>query len=384
MTVLLQRRVTAGPSEIITIIAASVLQDFVIPVLKTPEPLDEDSSLVLPFPDPPGAGQVQQVAPGILWARIPLPFRLDHVNVYFIHDGDGWAVVDTGVADDPARRAWSALLEGPLAGQKLTRLIVTHFHPDHIGLAGWLCERFDLPLLTSLTSYLGCLNISLNPGSAEATSYRDFYRSHGMSPEIADLVATRGHEYLQMVAPLPPTFTRVVAGDTLTIGSRSFEVMMGNGHAPDQLMLYNASDKIFLAADQVLAKITPNISVWEIDPDGDPLGLYLRSLQAIIERVPPDALVLPGHRLPFIGLHTRCRELAEHHRERCARIARACRAAPHSVAELVPVLFTRELDAHQLSFAFSETHAHVNAMVHRKELVWTLRQDRVTRTVVAP
>jgi glyoxylase-like metal-dependent hydrolase (beta-lactamase superfamily II) len=339
--------------------------------------------LTFPFPEAPETGQVRQVAPGILWTRIPLPFRLDHVNVYLIEDGDGWAVLDTGIADDATRSVWRALLSGPLAGRRLTRLIVTHFHPDHIGLAGWLCERFDLPLLTSLSGYLGCLNISLNPEAREAKPYRDFYLRHGMLPEMADLVATRGHAYLRMVTPLPPTFSRVVAGEILTIGGRAFEVLFGDGHAPDQLMLYCSADNVLLSADQVLAKITPNISVWEVDPDGDPLGLYLRSLGTVATQVPAEALVLPGHQLPFYGLHVRCRELAHHHEERCIMIVSACRSKPHSVADLVPVLFTRPLDPHQLSFAFSETHAHVNAMLHSGDLVWTQIQEGTTRTVIA-
>ena len=186
-----------------------------------------------------------------------------------------------------------------------------------------------------------------------------------------------------MVSGLPPTFMRLVAGDTLKIGGRSFDVLTGNGHAPEQVMLYCAADNIFLAADQVLAKITPNISVWAVDPEGDPLGLYLRSLQELQEQIPADALVLPGHQLPFYGLHTRSSELIAHHEVRCAAIAEACRAAPRSAAELVPVLFSRELDPHQMSFAFSEVQAHVNYMLRRGELAWVEGSDDIERVVAA-
>ncbi len=328
------------------------------------------ASLSFPFAEPPATGEVREVAPGILWTRIPLPFRLDHVNIYLIEDGDGWAVLDTGISNEPTRAVWEALVSGPLAGRRLTRLIVTHFHPDHIGLAGWLCERYELPLLTSQTCYLGCINISLSPGAMEAKPYRDFYLRHGMDEETARRVSTQGHGYLRMVSPLPPTFRRLVAGDALSIGGRRFEVLSGNGHAPEQLMLYLPEEKIFLAADQVLAKITPNVSVWAVDPEGDPLGLYMRSLRAISAHVAPDSLVLPGHQLPFLGVRQRCAELVAHHEERCAMIAVACAEGPKSVADLVPVIFHRPLDPHQLSFAFSEVHAHVNYMVGRGELAW--------------
>jgi glyoxylase-like metal-dependent hydrolase (beta-lactamase superfamily II) len=324
-----------------------------------------------------------EIAPGILWVRVPLPFRLDHINVYLIDDGDGWAILDTGLGNDATRALWEALAQGPLAGRRLTRLIVTHHHPDHIGLAGWLCERFELPMLTSETSYLFCQNVSLSPGALDAKPYRDFYLRHGVDEAITNRVATQGHGYLRMVSGLPPTFERLVAGDTLKIGGRSFDVLTGDGHSPEQVMLYCRTDHIFLAADQVLAKITPNISVWAVNPKDDPLGLYIRSLNAIKARLPADALVLPGHQLPFYGLHTRADELIAHHAMRCALIAEACRTTSHAAAELVPVLFPRQLDPHQLSFAFSETLAHVNFMLRRGELAWTEVEGGVERVAAA-
>jgi glyoxylase-like metal-dependent hydrolase (beta-lactamase superfamily II) len=341
-----------------------------------------DSTLTFPITEPPAPGEVIEIAPGILWARIPLPFRLNHINIYLIDDGDGWAVLDTGIGNEATRAIWTTMVSGTLAGRRLTRLIVTHFHPDHIGLAGWLCERFDLPLLTSQTSYLGCLNISLSPGALDAKPYRDFYLRHGLDEATTQRVVTQGHGYLKMVSSLPPTFRRLVAGDTLDIGGRSFGVLTGNGHAPEQVMLYCAADNVFLAADQVLARITPNISVWAVDPEGDPLGLYMRSLTELKAQVPADALVLPGHQLPFRGLHVRSDELIDHHRLRCAAIAEACRLAPRSAADLVPVLFHRDLDPHQMSFAFSEVQAHVNYMLRRGELAWVGSRNGVERVVV--
>ncbi|WEX12244.1 MBL fold metallo-hydrolase [Chelativorans sp. AA-79] len=323
-----------------------------------------------------------EVAPGILWTRIPLPFRLDHVNIYLIEDQGGWAVLDAGIGDDVTRAAWEALVAGPLAGKRLTRLIVTHFHPDHIGSAGWLCERFDIPLLTSQTAYLGCINISLSPGALDAKSYHDFYARHGLDPATTALVGSDGHRYLKMVTKLPPTFTRVVAGDILTIGGREFRVLSGDDHAPEQLMLHGPSENAFLAADQVIARITPNVSVWAVDPEGDPLGLYLRSLENITRNVPDEVLVLPGHQLPFHGLHERCRQLTGHHQERCNLIETACRQKAHTVADLVPVLFPRPLDPHQLGFAFSEVHAHVNSMLRLGKLTQRTDSDGTVRVTV--
>jgi len=335
-----------------------------------------------PFAKPPETGQIAEVAPGMLWVRIPLPFQLDHVNIFLVADDGGWAVIDTGIDNAATRAAWEALMAGPLKGERLTRLIVTHYHPDHIGLAGWLCQRFELPLFTSQTSYLGCLNISLSPGALDAKVYRDFYLRNGLDQAATDRVATQGHGYLKMVSGLPPTFRRLVAGDTLRLGGRDFAVMTGDGHAPEQVMLHCKSDNLFLAADQVLAKISPNVSVWAVEPDGNPLGLYLRSLKGLKRGLPEDVLVLPGHQLPFRGLRQRIKQLADHHEVRCTAIDKACRERPRSVAELLPVVFHRPLDPHQLSFAFSEVFAHVNHMLHDRRLAWA-ETERGTARVVA-
>lgn len=336
-------------------------------------------TLRYPFHEPPGIGRAIEVAPGIFWARVPLPFRLNHVNVYLIDDGDGWAVIDTGLDYEGGRAAWESLLAEPMHDRPITRVIVTHLHPDHIGLAGWLCRRFDAPMLTAQSSYLGCLDVALRPGTLTDGSYRDFYLHNGFDQETMEQINTEGHAYLWKVAPLPLTFSRVMAGDVLTIGGRRFSVMMCEGHAVDQIVLYCEADNLFLAADQVLAKITPNVSVWPVEPDGDPLGLYLRSLDEIKTSIPDDVLVLPGHQLPFHGLHTRCDELAVHHAARCDAIRDACAKRPRSAAELVPVLFHIELDAHQMGFAFSEVMAHVNYMLHRGELLRERTTDGVYR-----
>jgi glyoxylase-like metal-dependent hydrolase (beta-lactamase superfamily II) len=338
--------------------------------------------LRFPFPEPPAPGEPFEIAPGILWLRLPLPFRLNHINIFLIDDGDGWAVLDTGIANKVTREIWEALAAGPLAGRKLTRLIVTHFHPDHIGLAGWLAERFGAPLLTAQATYLQCLTISLSPGALDAPVYRDFYTRRGLAAEATAAVLTQGHAYLKMVTPLPPIFERIADGDRLKIGGRVFEVITGDGHAPELAMLYCAADKLFFAGDQVMEKISPNVSVWAVDPHGDPLGLYLRSLRDMKSRVGEDALVLASHHRPFFGLHERLGELAEHHAQRCGAIHEAART-PKTAAELLPVLFHRPLDPHEMSFAFSEVLAHMNYMLREGTLAWAGPQNGVERVIAA-
>lgn len=324
--------------------------------------------LQFPFETAPDYGAVTEIAPGLIWLRIPLPFRLDHVNIYLLEDGDGWAVIDTGISTSAAKAVWDGLFAGPLQGVRLTRVIVTHHHPDHIGLAGWLCQRFGAELLTSQSSFMSSRVISLAPQDFGSRHYFDFYSSHGMSAEAAGLVAIQGNEYLKLIEPLPRSFLRLVMGDQLVIGGRSFRVFSGDGHAPEQIMLYCEDEKLLFAADQVLEKISPNVSVFAGEPNGDPLGHFLRTLRLMRAELPDDVLVLPGHRRPFHGLHMRCAELEAHHEERCDRIRAACAQGPKSAADLVPVLFTRELDPHQMSFAFTETLAHANRLVRRGEI----------------
>ncbi len=324
-----------------------------------------------------------EIAHGILWARLALPFRLNHVNIYFLDDGDGWALIDTGLGDNATKAAWQPFIDGLLRERPLTRIIATHFHPDHVGAAGFLLQRFDVPLYMSATEYLQSLNIHLDPGALEADHYRRFYLDHGLDAQTTDRVVTSGHAYLKLTSGLPPTYHRVVAGDVLRVGGREFEVVTGGGHSPEEVMLLCRADKLFFAADQVLAQISPNVSVVAVDPDGDPLGYYLRSLRALKRDISNDVLVLPGHNLPFFGLHTRIDELIEHHALRCERILNACRALPRSAAELVPFVFTRELDPHQMGFAFTEVLAHVNYMLRQGTLKRVGGADRIGRVGAA-
>jgi glyoxylase-like metal-dependent hydrolase (beta-lactamase superfamily II) len=326
-------------------------------------------TLTFPHQHPPSPGELVSIAPGVQWLRLPLPYRLNHVNIYLIEDDDGWAVLDTGLATEACRMAWERVLAGPLTGQRLTRMVVTHYHPDHVGLAGWLSNRFDLALSMPRPEYLYSLALQYAPGDLGADTYRPFYRRHGLSPEVTELVLSRGHEYLRRTTGVPTTYHRIQHGDTLRIGARDFDVITGGGHALEQAMLLRRQEGLFFAADQVIARISPNVSVHAMEPDLDALGIYLRSLRSLRDTVAEDLLVLPGHGLPFFGLHARLDELIEHHAQRCGLIADACRDRPLSVAEIVPHVFHRDLDEHQMGFAFGELLAHVNHMLGLGSLV---------------
>ncbi len=326
------------------------------------------SKLTFPIPEAPAPGAVTDVAPGVKWLRLPLPYRLDHVNIYLIENEGGWTALDSGLGTDDCKNAWDAALSGPLRGHGLKSLIVSHFHPDHVGLANWLCQRFDLELTMPRPEYLHSLLLQFAPAGYGEDVYRPFYQRHGLSAESTEIVLSRGHEYLKRTTGVPASYHRVKNGDRVQLGERTFQVLTGGGHALEQAMLYRPEDRLFMAADQVIARISPNVSVHPMEPGLDALGIYLDSLRSIRATVDPDVLVLPGHGLPFHGLHERVGELIAHHGDRCGDIARACIDRPLSVAEIVPFVFTRPLDAHQTGFAFGEVLAHVNHMLGRGEL----------------
>lgn len=326
------------------------------------------ATLEFPAPVAPALGDPVEVAPGVLWVRFALPFPLNHVNVYLLEDGPGWAVLDTGINDARSRGWWEALLAGPLAGRRPTRVIATHFHPDHVGLAGWLTHRCDVDLAMSRTEYLTTQLHRRWTDAEEIAAFRAFYAECGLDEAATAAMLERDIGYRWLTTDLPLSFQRLVAGDVLTIGGRRFEVMTGGGHSPELVMLLCRQDRLFLPADQVIAKISPNVSVWPQEPAGDPLGEFLKSLSELRATVPDDVFVLPAHNLPFRNLHARLDELMQHHSERCDVIREAC-PEPVAPAAIVPKLFPRPLDAYQTSFAFGETLAHVNHMLRRGQMV---------------
>lgn len=322
----------------------------------------EAAGLRFPFPDAPSAGEATEVAPGVLWARIPLPMALDHVNVYALEDEGGWCLVDTGMDTPPAREAWEALFAGPLAGRDVTRVLVTHFHPDHIGLAGWLCARTGVPLVTTRTSFLLAKALQLDPWTEPPADAVTFYKAAGYGEaEMAALHARAKYGFSMVCAPLPLGFRRLVEGSSVRIGARDWRVLVGHGHAPEHAVLHCLADGLVLAGDQVLPRITSNIGVYPTEPEGDPLGDWLDSCAALGVALPEEALVLPGHNEPFTGVRARLRALIKHHEE--ALDALECSLAePRTALDCFDVLFDRPITDSLRGFAIVEAVAHLNRL----------------------
>lgn len=329
-----------------------------------------ESQLDYPFGETlPEPGTVHQIAPGLLWLRMGLPFALNHINLWLLEDNfetetgpvRGWTVVDCGIATDATRASWETIFSTALGGLPIVRVIATHCHPDHVGLADWLCRRWNSPLWMTTGEYTFARMMSAALPGVDGTAMLPHFQRHGMTdPAMMEQLQGRKSYYPTLVPSVPASYTRLQDGQSFRIGSRSWQVITGFGHAPEHAALYCADLNLLISGDMVLPRISTNVSVFAIEPEANPVQLYLDSL-AKFNDLPSDTLVLPSHGKPFRGLHTRIRQLNDHHAERLAEVVHAC-ATPRSAADIVPIMFPRALDAHQLTFALGEALAHLHKL----------------------
>lgn len=321
------------------------------------------------------AGAIREIRPGFLWLRMPLPFVLNHVNIWLLEDKGRWTLIDTGADRPEAQKIWQTVLDG----RAIESLICTHGHPDHVGLAGWLVEKLGIPLHMTLTEWLApqvWREEGLKPMRPEMLAY---WRSHGLPAKAVEAMQATRHNSTFRNFPLPSQFQRMRDGDVVGFGGRRWTVLVNGGHADEHASLFSAEDRILIAGDQVLSKISPVVGVFPSQPDADPLADYLKSLKRLA-KLPADTLVLPSHGLPFIGIKPRVAALTEHHRARLAELHAAAAAAEAVTAhELLPVLFRRQLDVQQQFFAMGESIAHLNHLWHQRRLERIVGDDGVIR-----
>jgi glyoxylase-like metal-dependent hydrolase (beta-lactamase superfamily II) len=354
-------------------------------------PLEHE--LQYPFADVmPQPGSRQEVAPGVYWLRMPLPFALDHINLWLLRDRidgqDGWTIIDCGITDAAIQGHWETIFANELEGLPVLRVLVTHFHPDHVGLAHWLCKRWNARLWMSLGDYMTARVLSggggAGPGSAAGGEFaaRHFER-HGMTDaDSLEKIRARRNYYPSLVPEVPDQYMRMIDGDTVRIGTdpatNSWRTIVGYGHAAEHMALYNAATNVLISGDMVLPRISTNVSVFDIEPDANPLQLYLDSLTRY-EDLPEDVLILPSHGRPFRKLHARIAQLRQHHTERLAETLEACREKPCTAHDIVSVIFKRQFDIHQMTFALGESLAHLHTLWYRGELVREHGDDGITR-----
>jgi len=316
--------------------------------------------LRFPWEDPPAAGEIIEVAEGILWIRPPLPMRLDHVNCYALDEGDHWTLVDTGMNTEAGREAWEAVLGGPLRGKPIGRIVITHHHPDHIGLLGWFAERFDVEIWATRLGYMMARMMHMDVQDHPSPEQVDFRRRAGQPEDgVAEYAAEPAWNFSRVVAPLPIGFCALRDGGTMEMGGRSWTIRFGHGHAPDHATFW--TDDIVLAGDQIIPGISSNIGVWALEPEANPLQDWLdscRRLRGVADN--SDALILPGHKLPFHGVDFRLAQLIENHESALRRILDALADGPRTAAEMFLPVFKRDIRGSQYGLALAESVAHMN------------------------
>lgn len=333
----------------------------------TSSPPKQDRKLLDLFvPESPAPGTLTDITADIKWLRMELPFKLNHVNVWLIRDGEGWAIVDTGLGSAATQEIWDRVIDEHLNGAKITCVICTHYHPDHMGAAGWLVRKHKVPFYATLSEWSFGRMISLVGDDDYRQITTDYYSHFGLAGERYETVLEYGNHYARNVTPLPTQLNRLRQGDKLTIGGKDWLILTYGGHTPEHACLYNAGENIFIAGDQVLPFISPNISVSFYEMEGDPLSDYLVSLRAM-KLLPEKTLTLPCHGVPFSNLHMRLDQLEAHHAERLGAIMEYC-SEPRTPAEVMDFLFPQALDPHQIMFAIGEAAAHANHLVGKKLL----------------
>ncbi|HNP35289.1 MAG TPA: MBL fold metallo-hydrolase [Woeseiaceae bacterium] len=322
----------------------------------------------------PATGATMQVADGVHWLRMPLPFALNHINLWLIQDQDGWALVDTGLGDKATRDLWQGIFARSMGGKPLTRVLVTHMHPDHVGCAGFLTSHFDVDLWMSRDEYLLCRILVADTGREVPDEGTEFYRAAGYSDEQMDQYRKMFGYFGRFVTPLPESYRRLQDGMQLKIGGHGWEVVVGRGHSPEHACLFNHDLNLVAGGDQLLPAISANVSVYPTEPAANPLHDWIETLTTIRNRLPADVLVLPAHGKPYRGVHERIDELIRHHLSRLDALLDYMRT-PQRAIDVFPALYHRQITPENLMFATGEAIAHLNYLIDRNEIVAETDRD---------
>jgi glyoxylase-like metal-dependent hydrolase (beta-lactamase superfamily II) len=346
--------------------------------LPDPDPVRKPT-LVYPFEAPPARGRTIEVAPGVHWIRMPLPYALDHINLWAIDDGHGWAVVDTGVRTEETALVWRELFANSPDERPLTRVFVTHMHPDHIGMAGWLTRKFGVRLWMTRLEYLSCRVMMSDTGREAPPDAIEFCRRAGWGPAAIETYRARFGNFGKHIHAMPDSYRRLDDGEEIAIGANPWRVVVGSGHSPEHACLYCPALKLLISGDQVLPRISSNVSVYPIEPDADPMSHWLASLAKIRREVADDVLVLPAHNDCFRGLHARLDSLT-HGQERALQRLRAMLGEPRRAIDVFAALFARpihESDVLLLGMATGESVACLNYLLRRGEISREADRDGV-------
>lgn len=316
------------------------------------------------FEDAPPPGATRAVAPGVTWLRMPLPFALSHINLWLLENDGSCSIVDTGVGDDDSRDIWRRVIDDIGTRTRIDRVIVTHLHPDHAGNAGWLCRELEVGLWMTREEYLLCRVLTADTGRDAPSAGIDFYRGAGFPEHALDRYQKMFGMFGRFVSELPESYTRLRDGNVVDISGIDWEIIVGRGHSPEHACLYNASDNVVIAGDQLLPTISSNVSVFPTEPLADPLAEWLTSLRDMKDRIPDDVLVLPAHGRPFRGAHERLDALIAEHAGCLDALLELCRQ-PHRAVDVFPALFKGPIKDSNLIMATGESVAHLNFLINQ-------------------
>ena len=334
--------------------------------------------LVYPFEAAPSPQEKIEVAAGVFWVRLPFPFGNFHINLWLIRDGEGWTLVDTGMDHETTREVWEGWIENLLEGLPILRVIVTHMHPDHVGLAGWIVKKFEASFYMSRTDYLMCRAMAADTGLKAPEEGVSFYHEAGFDEKGLGRYRERFGSFGEWIFPLPQSYGRLRQGDEITIGGYAWQIEVGMGHTPEHLVLFCPALKVLISGDQILPKISSNVSLFPTEPNADPLKDWMDSCLRLKDIFPDDTLVLPAHNEPFYGVKNRLQSLYDSHERALARLLGVCDVARRAVdQEVFSVLFKRKIDRDNFFMATGESLAHLSCLVYRGAITRELDADGV-------
>lgn len=333
-------------------------------------------SLSYEFDAYPDDGKTLQIADGLQWLRMPLPMSLNHINLWLLRDGAGWAIVDTGMGTSKTLELWKAVFGDAMGGDPASRVIVTHMHPDHVGCAGFLTDHFDVDLCMSRDEYMLCRILAADTGRSAPEEGVEFYGSAGFTQEQIHAYKSFFGSYGKFIKPLPEAYTRISDGDQLSIGDRSWQVVSGGGHSPEHASLLDRENNILISGDQILPTISSNVSVWPTEPHANPLQDWFDSLHKMRATIPEDVLVLPAHGKPFRGAYIRIDALVKEHEDNLAALQTYCREAKRAV-DVFPALFKARISDTNLIMATGEAVAHLNFLIEAGQMRAERRDDAI-------
>lgn len=321
------------------------------------------STITLIDAEPPQSAQLIEVVSGIYWLRMPLPMALNHINLYLIDEGDAWTLLDTGMKTEETQAIWHQLFAQFFNDKPLKQVVVTHMHPDHVGLAGWLCEYWRCPMYMTQIDYFAVRAYTAN--NIVTWQSEAFYRCCGLGDDYIEFMHKRS-SFSQIVSPMPGAFKQLKDNQLIMLGKRQWRIIVGGGHSFAHASFYNEEEGLLLAGDQIIARISSNVGVTATEPDASPLHDWYQSLERL-KTLSPNTLVMPAHNKPFYGMHERADEIMQHHEHQLNVVLHECQT-PKRVVDLLKPMFGRDIGFYEMSLAIGEAKAHLHMLLDRNSM----------------